>query len=223
MVIYESESKGVRALGYSSGKKFVILKGSHAVDDAKVKLSLAEKPMRVTKRNELISKNILVAKDGVYIFTEDVEFNSPSEAASIIWGSNLNGRLVFGLDDATVPATHTLYFEIDSPKAVEGYTKDQILSIGDRNRALIKERNEKDGYTCQACGQLLIINGKAVIECHHLNPIALDKRETTIDDLISLCPTCHRIAHMREPIYTVEEISRLVSLNKKIQPISFVG
>ena len=222
MDIHESESKGVKAAGYSSGRKFIVLKGSHAVDDGQVKSSLAEKPARVVKRKELISKNILVKEGHVYVFKEDVEFNSPSEAASIIWGSNLNGRLVFGLDDIT-PSTHILYFEIDSEKAVEGYKKDRVLLIGNRNKALVEQRKEKDNYTCQACGLLIRIGNKAVIECHHLNPIALGQRETTIDDLISLCPTCHRIAHMREPIYTVEEVARLVSHNKKIQPTSYVG
>ncbi|MCP5449263.1 MAG: DUF4357 domain-containing protein [Gammaproteobacteria bacterium] len=223
MDIHESESKGVKASGYSSGDRFIILKGSHAVDDAQVKLSLAEKPARVTKRLELISKNILLKEGSTYVFKEDVEFNSPSEAASIVWGSNLNGRLVFGLDDTIIPSTHTLYFEIDSDKAVEGYKKDRVLSVGDRNRSLVKQRKKNDNYTCQACGLLMQIGNKAVIECHHLNPIALGERETTIEDLVSLCPTCHRIAHMREPIYTVREVSNLLSHNKKIQPTSYVG
>jgi len=65
---------------------------------------------------------------------------------------------------------------------------------------------------------------KAVIAaCHHLNPIALRERETTIYDLACLCPTCHRIAHMREPIYTVKKVSSLLSRNKKIQPFSYVN
>ncbi len=214
MDVYESESKGVKAAGYFSGKKFIILKGSHAVDDSQVKPSLYEKPARVEKRKDLISKGILAKEGLAYVFNKDVEFNSPSEAASVIWGSNLNGRLVFGLDD-TVLSTHILYFEIDSEKAIEGYKKDHVLSIGSRNKSLVKQRKEKDKYTCQACGLSIHIGDKAVIECHHIDPIALGERETTIDDLISLCPTCHRIAHMREPIYPVKEVARLISCNKK--------
>jgi len=40
MDIHESESKGVKASGCSSENKFIILKGSHAVDDVQVTPSL---------------------------------------------------------------------------------------------------------------------------------------------------------------------------------------
>ncbi|MBK8569876.1 MAG: HNH endonuclease [Nitrosomonadales bacterium] len=46
-----------------------------------------------------------------------------------------------------------------------------------------------------------------VIEVHHLEPLsATGERETKIEMLISLCPTCHRIAHLRSTPYSVEEI-----------------
>jgi len=82
----------------------------------------------------------MLKQGSTYVFTDDVEFNSPSEAASIVWGSNLNGWLVFGLDDIAIPSTHTLYFEIDSNKAVESYKKDQVLTVSDRNRSLVRQR-----------------------------------------------------------------------------------
>ncbi|MGH1574136.1 HNH endonuclease [Methylobacterium sp. P31] len=32
---------------------------------------------------------------------------------------------------------------------------------------------------------------------HHLNPLEEGKRRTGFKDLALLCPTCHRIAHLR--------------------------
>lgn len=213
MDVHESESKSVRASGYEDKRgKFVILENSFAVNDSQVQSSLSEKPKRVELRKSLISSGRLVNVGNKYKFTENVTFNSPSEAASIVWGSNLNGRKVFGIGEEPLPS-HKLYFDIDSKKAIEGYKKDRVLALSDRDKNLVKARKQKDKYTCQACGLIIEIDGKFVIECHHLNPISLGVRETTIEDLVSLCPTCHRIAHMREPIYSVTEIAAIKASN----------
>jgi hypothetical protein len=208
MDIYDSESKGVRAQARQDPFGFVILARSEAVGDAGVQPSLSEKPGRIETRRQLILDGRLRAEGPKYVFARDVPFNSPSEAASIIWGSNLNGRKVFGLDDA-VAATHLLHFQIDSQRAIEGYKKDQQLYVAERDRALAAKRKELDGYKCQACGFHFDVSGRHVVECHHLDPISLGQRETRLEDLISLCPTCHRIAHMREPIYAVAELKQM--------------
>jgi len=41
----------------------------------------------------------------------------------------------------------------------------------------------------------LRLNGSYLIECHHKHPLSAGVRDTIIGDLISLCPTCHRITH----------------------------
>lgn len=208
MEVYESESKGVRAQLRLDGRKIVVVAGSHAVGDSQIQPSLGEKPSRRALRAELIRSGRLVVDGADYRFAEDVEFNSPSEAASIIWGSNLNGRKVFGIDEGR-PSTHVLHFQIDSQRAIEGYKRDQILYLAARDRALADQRKQLDNFSCRACGLRLSVENRFVIECHHLNPISLGQRDTSINDLVALCPTCHRIAHMREPIYSVEEIARL--------------
>jgi len=98
-------------------------------------------------------------------------------------------------------------FAIDDPRAIEGYQKDIKILSSTRNVELAKNRKLKDGYTCQACGFKLKLNERYVIECHHKNPIGLGgTRETKLDELVSLCPTCHRIAHTREKPLDVDEI-----------------
>lgn len=208
MDVFDSESKGVRAQARLEGKKFVVLAGSQAVSDTQVQHSLSDKPKRVELRNELVRTGRLLLSGCVYRFTEDIAFNSPSEAASIIWGCNLNGRKVFGINDAPLKG-HVLYFQADSNHAIEGYKRDRVLYIADRDRDLANRRKEMDAYTCQACGFKLSVDDRFVIECHHLDPIAMGQRETTLNDLVSLCPTCHRIAHMRDPIYTLAELKEI--------------
>lgn len=206
---FDSESKGVRASGSVRSQHFVVHAGSYAVGEGQVQHSLGEKPGRLALRQKLIKSGQLIQEGNHYRFTQDIEFNSPSEAASIIWGSNLNGRKVFGIDEAPL-SSHILYFQIDSSRAIEGYKKDQQLYVAERDRALAEARKRQDNHTCQACGFRLLVAGRYVVECHHLNPVALGVRETSLSDLVSLCPTCHRIAHMREPVYAVSDIKRFV-------------
>lgn len=214
--IFKSESKGIRASGYKKqDNKFVVLKGSFAVDDLELQESFFDKKRTYAKdRQDLITTKKIEKKAHGYQFTEDVEFNSPSKAASITWGCNLNGKKSFGIgeDIESVNKTHTFYFEIDSTKAIEGYELDKKLNINFRDKNIIQKRKEKDNFTCQVCSYKMEIDGKYIIECHHLYPISLETRETSIDDLVSLCPTCHRIVHLRQPIYSLEEVKSLISV-----------
>lgn len=99
------------------------------------------------------------------------------------------------------------HYSIDDIRAFEGYKKDRSILASVRNQKIAKQRKALDEHTCQACGFSLTIGGNSVIECHHLYPLSESlETETTIDDLISLCPTCHRIAHLRKPPYTPQQI-----------------
>ena len=206
MKVFKFESKDVRARGILSGKLFIIQKGSDAVGDDDLQKSFY-RPRRIELRRELISNGTLTKNHDRYQFQKDHTFNSPSEAASIIWGSHLNGKKVFNISKVQLPSHKS--FPIDSERAVEGYKKDQQLYVAGRNAKLSEERKKQDDYRCQACGFKLKVSGYFVIECHHTNPISQGIRETSLNDLISLCPTCHRIAHTREPIYEVAEIAKI--------------
>ena len=40
-----------------------------------------------------------------------------------------------------------------------------------------------------------------LIDCHHLTPLAdlgVNTNNTTLDDLVLVCPTCHRALHMSD-------------------------
>jgi predicted HNH restriction endonuclease len=63
-----------------------------------------------------------------------------------------------------------------------------------RSAKLVKATKERDNYTCRACGFHF---EKQIVHVHHLDPISEYKnpRETKLKDLITLCPTCHYLAH----------------------------
>jgi predicted HNH restriction endonuclease len=86
--------------------------------------------------------------------------------------------------------------------AAEGEEYFEEVKKRTRNRVLASCRLELDELTCQGCGfspprELgggLPLKG-TVVEVHHRNPVADGERETTLQDLVTLCPTCHRLLH----------------------------
>lgn len=100
---------------------------------------------------------------------------------------------------------------VNSPEAIEGYLVDFQYFKLKRNKSLADECKKRDGYKCQACGFKLSINGKYAIECHHKFPLSESgKTSTKLSDLISLCPTCHRLTHLRQPALSITELKRVL-------------
>ena len=81
--------KDVSAEGYRSPGGLVVLAGSEAV--LEVRPSAAKYPYVLTFRNGLIESGDMIEENGKYRFTKDVEFTSPSAAASVIHGGSANG------------------------------------------------------------------------------------------------------------------------------------
>lgn len=63
-----------------------------------------------------------------------------------------------------------------------------------RSPKLVKATKKRDRYTCRACDFHF---EDQIVHVHHLDPLGEYKRpqETKLDDLITLCPTCHYLAH----------------------------
>jgi len=85
--------KGVEARGHLTPAGLLILKGSQAVLQARP--SAMRYPAAVSQRNELIAEETLVQAGDHYVFTEDVEFSSPSAAAAVVAGGSMNGLVAW--------------------------------------------------------------------------------------------------------------------------------
>jgi hypothetical protein len=85
-----TEVKDLVANGRRTPTGFVVLANSQAVAEPRPS---AEKywPSLLTLRQQLLSDGSLIPQDGHLLFTKDVEFTSPSQAASIVHGGNMNG------------------------------------------------------------------------------------------------------------------------------------
>ncbi|MCK5296384.1 MAG: hypothetical protein KAJ75_05810 [Alphaproteobacteria bacterium] len=93
---------------------------------------------------------------------------------------------------------------------LEGESKESAYLRKTRQTGYISIVKERDSYKCTACGLAPKNNDKIGLLCvHHLNPLSLTDKvvKTKTDDLVTLCPNCHKIAHKKRPIpFTAKEI-----------------
>ena len=82
--------KSAIARGRRTEGGFVVFAKSTAVPAVRPSAE-AQYPNTVALRKKLIADNTLVEGDGLYVFTKDVEFSSPSAAAAVIHGGSANG------------------------------------------------------------------------------------------------------------------------------------
>lgn len=134
-----------------------------------------------------------------------IYFTSPErdEVSRIDWRS---------LDGTLYEDQATSNWDI-SVEAEEGRERTREAKYVGRSRELVEKRKTKDKNKCQTCGFQLEVSGKAIIDVHHLNPMASQRgiRVTSIEELICLCPNCHRVAHTSSPPLTVEQVKSLLT------------
>jgi hypothetical protein len=89
--------KGAEARGQRTPNGFVVFRGSTAVLEDRP--SAQSYPYVLTQRKELIADGTLVEKEGLFLFTKDSEFSSPSAAAAVIHGGSANGLTAWKNED----------------------------------------------------------------------------------------------------------------------------
>jgi hypothetical protein len=91
------EIKGLKATGHLIPTGFVVLRGSQAV--LKERASAHQYPYTLASRAKLIKDGALVKDGEHFIFSRDVEFSSPSAAATVVHGGSANGLLAWKTRD----------------------------------------------------------------------------------------------------------------------------
>jgi hypothetical protein len=85
--------KSAEARGQRTPNGFVVFRGSTAVLEDRP--SAQSYPYVLTQRKELIANGTLIEKDGLFLFSKDSEFSSPSAAAAVIHGGSANGLIAW--------------------------------------------------------------------------------------------------------------------------------
>ena len=92
VVMLTCKGKGVEAHGYESSQGFVVKAGSQSVAEAVPSMAQHVRGM-YDVRQELIANGVMTLEAGLYRFTQDYSFSSPSTAAAVVLGRSANGRI----------------------------------------------------------------------------------------------------------------------------------
>ncbi|MDZ4402852.1 GIY-YIG nuclease family protein [Prosthecobacter sp.] len=89
--------KDAEARGQRTANGFVVFQGSTAsLED---RPSTEKYPNVLAHRKQLVVNGTLIEKSGLFVFTKDVEFTSPSAAAVVIHGGSANGLTAWKTKD----------------------------------------------------------------------------------------------------------------------------
>jgi predicted HNH restriction endonuclease len=94
-------------------------------------------------------------------------------------------------------------FSNEHVEILEGGTTVRKIISRKRSQKIRKEALIRHGTSCKACEMSFFDRyiGLKIecIELHHINPISKGVRSSSINDLVPLCPNCHRVAHTTIP------------------------
>lgn len=100
---------------------------------------------------------------------------------------------------------------------LEGQIKERTILQRKRNQEIVNLAKQRDNYTCRVCG---FSYQKKIVEAHHLIPISnkSNEYEIKIENLITLCPNCHSLAHhlLNENEIYVDKLSLIPKLKEII-------
>lgn len=151
---------------------------------------------------------------------DHAESSSNFRGRSVFYSVSGHGKGVWALKPEYIShtatgetATFPTYLE-----GIEGIVQERRYLLKSRDAHLVEARRALDGHACQSCGfRLELPGGKFIIEVHHLNPIGELKEVaiTSVNDLVCLCPTCHRVAHSGAKLpLPIAEIKMLMGQNR---------
>ena len=119
----------------------------------------------------------------------------------------INSEVSLGLD-----------VDIHSLVATEGQRRLVVHLQRERNQAIVrKKKAQAVSLDCEICGfSFSRVYGSIAgdyCEVHHLLPLTEveDTTQTRMEDLAILCANCHRVIHLHNPPYTLNEVRAILT------------
>jgi hypothetical protein len=110
--------------------------------------------------------------------------------------------------------------EVDAPPFEDDEEGMPIKTKGtrlQRSAALVKSTKKRDNYTCRGCDFHF---RNEIVHAHHLDPLAeRARRKTSPDDLVTLCPNCHYLAHYQLRQDNGDQFKKLDTLLTKLSSL----
>ncbi|SDP78235.1 HNH endonuclease [Desulforhopalus singaporensis] len=184
---------------------------------------------KIAKGNQRLAEDILYLSDKAISFNEmdqhDCRIPAQGSISDLSIASNPGLKLLVSsrlgdsfsfteqYDPSEVEKTH---------QSKEGAVKTITVNSYERDKNARQECIKVHGAKCQICefdfskiyGQI----GDGFIHVHHKVPLSEIGEEYFLDpinDLVPVCPNCHAMIHRRKPVFTVEELKRLIAPKAK--------
>ncbi len=213
------EPKGIMGSGYVTTKPFLSKHWSgedrlvHKVlIDFEVLINPISEPLLsldLLKQGDLVRLNWTPQASGIEI---QPEFVDELEA---VWFDFLNSQNI-----RSNPFTEP--YKESQKEYKEGIPNDVTVTRYERNPHARKECIDHYGLKCVVCGmnfqQVYGEIGKDFIHVHHLRQVATIGKEYEVNpvkDLRPVCPNCHAMIHRRIEPYTLEEMKKIMKVNKR--------
>jgi 5-methylcytosine-specific restriction protein A len=120
-----------------------------------------------------------------------------------------------------IPAPLTVGEEESDERFSEGQVSQVMVNAYERNPHARAACIAHYGARCYVChmdfGERYGPTVKGFIHVHHLCPLSAIGEEYEVDpvaDLRLVCPNCHAVIHSRQPPYAMEEVRRLLTVDK---------
>jgi hypothetical protein len=119
---------------------------------------------------------------------------------------------------ASSDAISLLDVDIHTLTATEGRRRLVLHLQRERNQAVVRNKKKQAAsLECEVCGfSFARVYGRAAsdyCEVHHLLPLSEveDATQTRMEDLAILCANCHRVVHLRNPPYTLQQVRSMLT------------
>lgn len=122
---------------------------------------------------------------------------------------------------ANSDATPLLDVDIHTLTATEGRRRLVLHLQRERNQTVVRNKKKQAAsLECEVCGfSFASAYGRAAsdyCEVHHLLPLSEVEEaiRTRMEDLAILCANCHRVVHLRNPPYTLQQVRSMLANDK---------
>ena len=112
----------------------------------------------------------------------------------------------------------TFDIDIHSFEVTEGQKRLVLHLQRERNQTIVRRKKEEaNSLDCEICGfsfeRAYGKNARGYCEVHHKIPLheAEHTTQTRMEDLVILCANCHRVLHLKNPPYTLDEVRSMFS------------
>ena len=112
--------------------------------------------------------------------------------------------------------------DIHEYEGIEGRKRLLVHLARERDKRLVlKKKKSLSSLACEVCSfsfaSVYGLPAAEYCEVHHLLPLgdADGERKTSLKDLAVLCANCHRVIHLRNPPFTIDEVKTMLRARQK--------